>query len=418
MIKSKNSRISLSTKRHRLNLFKDVDTMSNLEIEGEKIRSSFVYKGQNIFLPSDTRAKRIIDVENELYVFCTNLYLYKPNNGVLEKVSDNRFGGDMHIFKVDSDGERKLLVVSQDRQWLIGEEEVRVNVPYGKYMLIYKGMLFSANENVLRFSKEYDYTNFSLDFGLGGYLKMDDFEGNVYGLNVINDKLYVFLRHKILVLSPFGSPTDFTFQTVETDYLDIVDNTVKGFDQIVYFVNGNKLCSFDGKVVKEVKSFLDNDGITPIGPAYVFEDKYLLSVMVNGYVKAHIYYLSADQKIHGITLADKAVSAKGGYAVYLSTGEITKLSKPTEDVNYYFKSKKIDFNNLHVKSLMQFNLYSSAKSCLKINGRFGTSSFTLSKGHNLGRCARESEEFVFELVGTGKDLEFYGFDFIYAKRGN
>lgn len=369
-------------------------------------------------LPNELVPARFYQVEGKRYCYDVLGNIWQEVEGVYTRFVNATFTSEPHIAPVIYQGEKRILIFSKEKAVLKGLGEEEVSLPYGKAFAIFKGMLFVAEGNALRFSAPFNFTDFTIDLTLGGFIEVDNSLGEIMGILQGNDGLTLLCKHGVAYLEVKGERVDYTLKTLSTDYIDVIDNTVAQVNGGLCFISQGKICYLKKGKIKEynVPSCLGK--ITCFGSCSQSEKS--LYFGAGGVNRTYLVYVttekggailcfSTDKKECYLVNAMEGMSASGGlfgnkgdgqteYKVYralIEEGE-KGLTIKSGDKGYYL-SKPVNFGNSLYKRVSKLDLVSSSQGQITVYAEEGKKTFAIKKGENFFHTNLRSRAFTFEV---------------------
>ncbi len=383
----------------------------NLQPDGKSLKRPSVGFVRHSSLPGGIRAVRTFCVEGKVYAQCSDNLLYAFEKGAWAPLCNTVFNAPVDVISIIYGGEKRLLIFSAEKAVVKGLGEEEVNLPAYDVYAYTAGMLFMAKGNVLRFSKPFNFTDFTVDLELGGYLETDDGLGEIVGLKGESDGVTLVCKKGIAKLTTIGERTAYSFKKYSLPYIDVVPNTVAVTPDAVCFISENEFCSFKkGALTKEKLPFKRSD-IIITDSAVSARGRYLLPVRLKGVDADYVYCRGGfvGECSHSGFLVDgkAALSVDGGYAADIMTNSVYRFALGGEGIalpvsTAYYKSRVTSFSTHGVKFITDIFVDCEAGFTLKVNGAFGTVAFGVSAGHSHVKCNLQSPDFTFEVVGNGQ----------------
>lgn len=237
---------------------------------------------------------KIYDVNGAIYAYCADKTLKKYTGGAFATTS---FTSNVvpHIVPIILNGTDKTLFIG-DTAAIEGGSAVS-GVPYGASCALCAGRLFIADGNKIKFSEEFDFTDFSVGLDFGGFIGLDDESGDALFLAEDAGNIYVVASHAVYQLQPYGEQFEFVFKKLSTFCLNVKAGTIAKAGNKICFLSGNDLCVLCGGKVKKVGGTLADFGAYSFGAAGVTKGVYHLFVQSGGKNYAYIYDTVGEREI-------------------------------------------------------------------------------------------------------------------------
>ena len=128
-----------------------------------------------------TRVVRGYFVANKLFLLCSNGYLYSFDGSTFVKELECENKAPT-LAEIKINGEEKTLVLTDSKAVVLGETNQVVSMPYGTSVCVYNGRIFVADKNTLYVGKQFDFVNFSVQFGDYNFINIDKNDGQILGI--------------------------------------------------------------------------------------------------------------------------------------------------------------------------------------------------------------------------------------------
>jgi len=421
-------KVPVTEKSADINFESNGDKSFNVVANGTSLTVAPVTFKKVCTLPKDIVPARFYQVEGKRYCLDILGNLWQDIDGVYTRFVNATFTSEPHITPVIYQGEKRILIFSKEKGVLKGLGEEEVTIPYGKAFTIFKGMLFVAEGSVLRFSAPFNFTDFTIDLTLGGFIEVDNALGEIMGIAQGNDGLTLLCKHGAVYLEVKGERVEYTLKNLQTDYIDVKDNTVAQVNGGLCFISGNKICYLKkGKIAEHnlptyLGEILDFGACNLNGERIHFGaggENRTYFVYVTTTLGNFILCFSTDKKECYLLNAKRGMSAVGGlfganverkdsqganetqteYTVYRAVigGSKNALANEEDDYKGYYLSNPINFNNSLYKRVSKINLSATSQGQLTVYAEEGKKTFSIKKGENFFRANLRSRAFTFEV---------------------
>ena len=380
------------------------------DLEKSRQKRSFSYvQGENFASPSGV--KKLCETETDLFLVSADGFLYKRASGVFSKVSETQFGTDLRFIPVIYGGDKAILVVSPSTAEICyGNTATQVSVPYG-IIRFYAGRIFVANGKTLYYSDLFNFTSFSVGTMQGGFINVEDTDGDICGIEEKNGKLFLVCENSIISLTAFGQPSEFKMEKVCANY-GVLSGTVAKAGDNVYFLSGNQVKKFDGKKIETVSSALLSE--TVLSEAEGYSGKYVVTIQRNTTRLTYVYEdYTGEEDV--VSLPPYALCS-GAVVVRLSvnkvfrlTGAYTDTIPETETVTDFGTSKK--------KAAVAADISVTGSAVFNIRGETETVSKQITNGANYIRFNVTGKSFRTYFTSASDNFSVNRLKIIYAVFG-
>ncbi|MBP5465938.1 MAG: hypothetical protein J6Y43_00020 [Clostridia bacterium] len=297
----------------------------------------------------------------DVYAYCSDRTLKKAVNGAFVNTGFTSDAVPL-IAPVIYNGNSAALFIG-DGTASVGGVSVS-GVPYGSDCAFFGGRLFIADGNAVRFSEEFDFTDFTVGLSFGGYIKVGKECGDVLHFAADGGKLYVICEKGIYALAPYGNQYDFTMEKVSAFALDVKADSVFTVGNRTCFLSGDAFCVLcGGKVKKTGKE--DFSGFTA-KTAGGTDGVYVLSLISDGTEYVYVYDTVSGKET--LMIAD-GFSVSGGYAVNLNDGYLYTLNVRTETATLTTEiSGEYDFGTCRKKAVSKVETHIRGSATLTVRG--------------------------------------------------
>ena len=338
------------------------------------------------------RVKRFYKAEDKIIAYCNDNKLYELNsdNSFSEYYSQT-FTSEPEIIDFFVDGVSQVLMIASDKA-VIKKNNIFSNcttIPYGKQVEYFKDKLFTANGNVLNYSKPTVPNDFTSNIVSGGFYKTDLKDGDICGLFCKDDKLFIVNKRAITEIKVNGDEKSFVAKKLAIPFIDIVENSFAKKGDICTFVSDNKRVVFDGTKL-EFYDFFNTDNLTVTG-GYFYKDYYLLkSDRLNNY---KLFYSNRTGDVSGKIENEQSAFGYGvGYRN--SYRKIYRTVEVEESLGY---NGNYDFGTAELKAITLIGIKIKGMAVLTVKGDFGIKKYQLKRGENAIYCNSCSKNFVITI---------------------
>ena len=257
------------------------------------------------------------------YVYCSdNALRVKDGNGF----TATNFTSSVIplVLPVIENGEKTVMFVNNQTA-KIGTETVS-GVPFGKSGDLFCGRLFIADGNKLKYSEEFDFTDFSVGLNVGGFVETDSEAGDI--LFIFNDgkKLYAVCKRAVFAIETFGKPYEFKMEKIVSG-LDVLENSAVYVGDEAGFISGKYFYTFNGKKLTRKSGVLLDFASFTAGVAFARDGLYVFPFTSGGnsYIYAYDFTAGTEvlQKTSGYTVS-------GGYAKKANDDMLYKIELSVE----------------------------------------------------------------------------------------
>lgn len=342
--------------------------------------------------PSGKKIKRIYCAGERFLVYCDDGKVYERLQNAYTAVTEKEFFSSPEIVEIIFEGVDKLLLFSEDASVIEGDFSLTErNVPFGYAHTVIKGMLFVANGRLLRYSEQFDFSDFNVGLTLGGYFETEKSDGDIVFICELNEKLCVICEHSVITIDVSGDRTDYTARKAETGFLSVVKNSAVKIGGSVFFLSDGTICKYDGSL----KRYAIPEGALSYdyGKANRFNGFYLLP-----------FKKKAESKLLCVKSGkeDSAFITEGfgevfddGFSVNGQTNRICRLIEMTKESP--LRNEQTDMGSCAAKAVTRIEVCSDVDFTLTVTGDFGSKTFTAGKGCNAFDCLLISRCFDFSV---------------------
>lgn len=344
---------------------------------------------------------RFYNADGEIYVYCADKSVVKVANNAV--VSAN-FSSDVPpiIAPVMINGVKTTLFISDVGAKAGGE--TLTGVPYGKSCAFCADRLFIACTDRIKYSTEFDYTDFTTGLTFGGFIKTDDADGEVLFLAEDGGKLYAVCKRAVYVIKPYGEEYGFYSERISAFALDVKENTVFKTGNRICFISGNDLCVMVGGKIKVAGDALSALSVTAFGYAGGNNGLYVLPVTVGDNRYVYAYDTVKDAEI--LQLAGD-YTVFGGYAVKTGAGTLYEISDRVERSTVAETySGEYDFGTCAKKAVCKVEAHISGSAEISVTGD-GVFRALLTEKCNAVSCFVHGRSFAVSFENASEDFRLY-----------
>ena len=369
---------------------------------GDAVKSSLKarFKKTQISVSGVTPVK-FYDVDGDTYVYCLNGTLYKITNDALISTGFTSAVPPI-VAPVIKNGVKTVLFIS-DVAAKVGAESV-TGVPYGTSCAYFAGRLFISSGDKIKFSEEFDFTDFTVGLDFGGFIQADKADGEILYLYGDGKTLSVVCEHAAYTVTPYGEEYEFKLEKVPTFALDVKKGTVFGTGDRVCFISGDGLCVFSGGKIKRTGEAISSVAVSSFGTAGGKGGLYVLPFTSGDAAYLYVYDTVKERETLQ-TLTE--YTAFNGYAVksgddYLY--EITaKADVETVAAEY---SDEYDFGSCRRKSVCRVEAHIRGGANIVVRGD-GVFRATLTEKCNEVSCFVHGKSFSIGFENASEDFKLY-----------
>lgn len=344
---------------------------------------------------------KFYDVDGELYVYCSGGTLYKTENNALVSTGFTSTVPPL-VAPVIRNGVKTALFIS-DVSAMVGNETVS-GVPYGTSCAFFAGRLFISDGDKIKFSEEFDFTDFTVGLDFGGFIQVDKADGEILYLYGDGEKLSVVCEHAAYTVTPYGEEYEFKIDKVQSFALDVKKGTVFGTGNRVCFISGDGFCIFVGGKIKRVGEALSSVAVSSFNAAGGKNGLYVLP-----FTSANVAYVY----VYDTVKECETLQALTGYVAYngyaTKTGdaylyEITAAASIETVAAEY--SGEYDFGSCRRKSVCRVEAHIRGRADIVIAGD-GNFSATLTEKCNEVSCFVHGRKFSIGFENASEDFKLY-----------
>lgn len=336
---------------------------------------------------------KLYNVDGKLYVYFNDKRLYKIVDNALIRVSETEFKNTPIILKAPVYYDDSIIIIDGDSAFITGKTDGNVYFPKAKGFFVLEDYVFAYNGKSLFFGCRTD-DDFLLKDNYFGRIDVGDGLGEIIGITAVKNVLAVFSNYGISTLSMLDNKKDYKLKESVALPLSIREKTIKRIGDSVYFIAGKKLCKYSLSGITFLDCFLEGKDFEIVDEAYCYNDKYCLTVSIQG--RRYVYVYSAIDGLEKIIVSDNLLLADGGYCFDKTDNKIYSIEDGTGDL-FYWKSKELCFNDNQAKIMSSVTVCGKGEFNLLISGEFGDREYNVSANKKLNGLALFSKSFIFEI---------------------
>ncbi|MBR0189688.1 MAG: hypothetical protein IJQ23_04825 [Clostridia bacterium] len=344
---------------------------------------------------------KFYDVDGDLYVYCSNGTLYKITNNALVSTGFTSAVPPL-VAPIIKDGVKTVLFIS-DVTAKVGNESVS-GVPYGTSCAYFAGRLFIADGDKIKFSEEFDFTDFTVGLSFGGFIQVDKADGEILYLYGDGKTLSVVCEHAAYTVTPYGEEYDFKLEKISSFALDVKKDTVFGTGDRVCFISGDGLCVFTGGKIKRAGEAISSVTVSSFKSAGGKGGLYVLPFTSGNAAYLYVYDTVKEREtLQAVT----GYTAFNGYAVKASDTYLYEIAVKTEAETVAAEySGEYDFGSCRRKSVCRIEAHIRGAADIVITGD-GHFSATLTEKCNEVSCFVHGRSFSITFESASEDFKLY-----------
>ena len=425
------ARLKLSSnKSHRktylFNFEKDVKRDSGIYAVGDKIVASpnFVLLTEGDFTTTKNIPKKIYNVNGKTFIYAQNGQVFLEENCLATWTSYYQYASQPVITEVYHNGILSVLITGKDAQGqtvseIYGIGSVDLPNEIGKLTALVDNVFWTSDGHNLHFSFINCMQSVSQNLCLTNQLFIDLNYGQILDLIPLENRLYIVCKHAILKVIVGAYPIDFKAQRIDTEILNIEENSVVGAGNNILFVSNGKLCIFNGLNIYFKTFFREDEKVEIIDNAGHKDGHYLLPVMHQDGSK-NLYCYDVNCGVRYTLKYFTALSKNSGKAYQDEVGKIaiftTNLSQNPSNFTCFLQSKSLNFNSYKPKNLLGLEGKIAGEENLKIKGDFGEYSIKINNAFSE-QINLSSTEFLFEISSDNSKMPLENLRLIYRIQG-
>ena len=371
------------------------------DFEDASVSSSVVHFKKTQISVSGVTPVKFYDAGGDTYVYCSDGGLYRVANNALVSTDFTSTVVPL-VMPVIRNGASTVMFVS-DVAARIDNESV-TGVPYGVSSAYLAGRLFIADGDKIKFSGEFDFTDFTVGLDFGGFLKVDKSDGEILHLSDDCGKLCVLCEHAAYIVTPHGEEYEFKMEKVSSFALDVKQGTVVKAGNRICFVSGDGFCTFVGGKIKRAGEALGSVVSSSFGIAGAVNGLYVLPFTSGNNSYVYVYDTVKErevlQALTGYTVASGYATKAGDTYLYEITAETD-----TETVAAEYSSE-YDFGSCRKKSICRIEAHIRGTADVVITGD-GFFRATLTENCNEVSCFVHGRSFTIGFENASGDFKLY-----------
>ena len=344
---------------------------------------------------------KFYDVNGDTYVYC--------NDNALKKIVDNApvstgFTSSVVplVAPVIKSGVKTVMFISNSAAE-IGNDSIS-GVPYGNACVFMAGRLFIADGDKIKFSGEFDFTDFTVGLNFGGFLQVGKEDGDVLYLSDDCGKLCVLCEHAAYIVTPYGEEYEFKMEKVSSFALDVKKNTVINAGNRICFISGDGLCTFVGGKIKRAGETIGSIVVSSFGIAGENNGLYVLPLTSGSRAYVYVYDTVAEREI---LQALTGYTVYGGYAKKTGDSYLYKITTLTDaDTVAADYSAEYDFGSCRKKSVCRVEAHIRGTADIVVTGD-GYFRATLTEKCNAVSCFVHGRSFTIGFENASADFKLY-----------
>lgn len=375
-----------------------------------KLSTYAAFKKTSVSISGITPVK-MYDLNGALYAYCSDKTVRKNTNGSFVSTGFTSNFAPL-IVPIILNGAKETLFIG-DTGATVGEDAVS-GVPFGASCAECASRLFIADGDKIKYSEEFDFTDFSVGLDFGGFIGLDESDGDAVFLAEDAGNLYVIAEHAAYVLKPYGEQFEFVFKKLSSFCLDVKASTVCRIGNKVCFISGNDLCVLSEGKIKRVGAELHDLFDYSFETAGKTDGLYVLPVSEGGKNYAYVYDTVEDkavlQDIGGFSLVNGYAKKAGDDYLY----KLTLKADKTARVNAY--AGEYDFGSCAKKSVCKVEAHIKGSADIVIAGD-GVFRATLTEKCNRASCFVHGQTFSISFENASSDFKLLSLAISYVIHG-
>lgn len=367
------------------NFVESMEESQNLLVSKDKLKTWAYYKDTEIYRPGSTKILKIMVIDDKIYVYCDDLSLYRREQSGWVKLIDCDF--EPVLVKSKIDGQDCVILSAKENEncFIINSsgQLVSSKIPCGKAITNYKGMLFVANQNTLKFSALLNEDDFNLSAYAGGQLKTHSCDGDILELIPEQDALVIVCQKAIYRLVAVGERQDYKLER-ENAEIFVLDGTVKKFLDGIYFSNGKKIFKYSKGQITNLKIDLDISKYYFIKGVSVVDDVICFCLRDKKINSQKILVIDPCDNKQSILPAYLPVLGDNGYFFEINKLKTIQIDG-SENCSFKWDSKVLDLGTNLKKALLGVSVDSNVPVKLTIQSNYSTTILEFNQGHQIQR---------------------------------
>lgn len=329
-------------------------------------------------------------IKHDGYIFLIdgafNVRVYTTDYEFVKYVEFNEYGESVRVEPLTVNGARKYLIANEYEKRLYNDSLTsyqELDIPYGEY-LQYGGRLFVGSGNRIQYSKAFDFTDFNVGSGFGGYISLEEKDGEFIKMFDINDKLYILCRNSILVFNGCGDQLEYSLKRLDVIGYDIIPRSVVQIGEKIFFAGKNRIYELSNNRLTFVPVNIPESGVSEGIDSGSVDGFYVVPIQT-GYSNLGAFYDISNKKIHTANLAFPIAKSEGysidfenrlcQIGIYLQNPDSNKVNRLWTSLG---SCKRKMISAIEVENTKTANLV--------VYGEDKTHTFPLKSGLNTIRC--------------------------------
>ena len=357
-----------------------------------------VFTRTSLSMSGRTPLKRY-EANGDTYLYLSDKSLVKVNGNT---VTDANFTSDVAplVLPVIVGGANTTLFIN-DLTAKAGAETI-TGVPYGTSCAFCAGRLFIASGKEIKYSEEFDFTDFSVGLSFGGFLKTDAADGDVVFLAEDKGKLIALCEHAAYIISPYGEEYEFTMEKISSFALNVVKNSAFKAGNRICFISGDDFCLLTGGKIKRAGEKLATVAVSSYGGAGGKDGFYVIPLSVG--TKRYVYVYDTVKDAETLDLAI-GYTVCGVCAVKTGDDKLYDLSVSTDEVTATEPySAEYDFGSCAKKSVCRVEVHASGSAEMLVRGD-GFFRAAVTERCNEFSCFVHGRKFTIEFLNASADFK-------------
>ena len=378
----------------------------NVSVPDEKY-ITFSYKDFNV-MPTvkselieevnDISIKRVIKTSSRKLILATDNKIYERKDGKYSAILDKTFPSGVDVIELKKKGEKTLLFIGDDGGIFEDGERVE-HIKRGQHLVAF-GRLFSASGRTLRYSKPFDYENYSTGVKLYGFFETEEDLGDIVGLFELYNKVCVLCKNGIVLFSPFMEESEYSAERMFTDgIINALENSAVKIGDELFFITDGNLARLNAK--KTLSLFLLPKRLDfSIGHAVEVDGYYTIPVLDYGKKKTFFAKIGKENRLFtkdGGKVIENFGFFADGNAIYKKNIDDSSLTGEIAS----------DFNSLSVKRIKRIVARNLDGAVLKVEGAKRVKSVNITSDYCVSYLCHCSENFTLSLSKIDTDSELY-----------
>ena len=334
---------------------------------------------------------KMCDVNGREYVICDDGYLYEKIGA--QYVQKYKCGYSKFIMgTVILNGIQETLHIDETGGRIVDKSEYAVNLPDGDYFATYSLRCFMAKDYTIYFSSPFDFNSRSMILDTCGHFNVNTQDGEVIGLYDFSSYLLIVCAKCFYKLTIIDE--QFKLEKIKTDNYAIESMSLAKIREQLYFVSHRKFYVYEDFAVKEIPSVFAKHLLRLNCHATSDEDRYYCQA--NAPDRNCIFVYDAYKKTSILVYIGESRLVCKNLAFNYSESRFYIIN-PNSLATSIWKSSAMNLGNNDKKSLIELSIKVEKDATLKIDGDFGSKTFSLKAGINHKKMNLRSKDFTFEI---------------------